>query len=220
MIQWVYEAASACRELDQVVVATDDSRIYDVVESFGGTAMMTSTDHQTGTDRLVEVASRMEEYQIVVNIQGDEPGIESDLISGVIALKKENPHWEVTTAARPFQEKEDVNDPNRVKVVFGNDGRALYFSRSPIPYFRSRPEGLRSYLHLGIYAYDSSYLMGFNKLPGSPLERAEMLEQLRVLENGGTVGVHVVSHSLPGVDTPEDLEKMTNLFQARGMFDE
>ncbi len=215
MIQWVHAAALACREIDTVVVATDDERVHDAVRGFGGQAIMTASDHATGTDRLVEVARALPDFNLVVNIQGDEPGIEPDLIDGVVRLKRERPEYAVTTAARPFHIDEDPRDANRVKVVLSRGGRALYFSRSLIPFPRN-PPGPPVYLHLGIYAYHREFLLGFPGLPASPLERAESLEQLRVLENDAAIGVFLVPDSLPGVDTPADLERMARLLTERG----
>ena len=150
-----------------------------------------------------------------MNIQGDEPGIEPDLIDGVVRLKRDRPDLAVTTAARPFSADENPDDPNRVKVVLSRGTRALYFSRSRIPFERNTTD-LPVYLHLGIYAYDRPFLLDFPKLPPSALERSESLEQLRVLENDASIGVHLVAGSLPGVDTPEDLEKMEAALKAQG----
>ncbi len=218
MIQWVFEAAKKARELDELIVATDDERIFQKVMEFGGKAMMTSPHHNTGSDRLVEAAAAFPDCGIVLNIQGDEPGLESELIDGIVALKKSKSSWPVTTAARPFQPHEDKNDPNRVKVVVGSNGRALYFSRSPIPYFRNEIE-YPTYLHLGLYAYDREFLFQFPDLPESNLEKAESLEQLRILDSGFDIGVHIVQTSTPGVDTPKDLEQVSQLFRLQGLLE-
>ncbi|MBI3396805.1 MAG: 3-deoxy-manno-octulosonate cytidylyltransferase [Spirochaetia bacterium] len=215
MVQWVYEAASKCPEVDRLVVGTDDERVREAVASFGGEVVMTSEKHKTGTDRLAEVAQHYKDYDTLVNIQGDEPGIEPELVSGVVQLKLEHPEWEVTTAARPFKDDEDPLVPNRVKVVLSRKNRALYFSRSLIPFPRNKA-GQTIYLHLGIYAYQRDFLMRFNTLPYSGLEATESLEQLRVLENDCTMGVHLVEGSLPGVDTPEDLQGLLRVFKAQG----
>ncbi len=214
MVQWVYEAAKQCQDLDRVVVATDDERIREAVEAFGGEVLMTSTEHRSGTDRLAEVADYYSDYQVIVNIQGDEPGIEPELIGGVARLKVKHPEWEVTTAARPFESGEDPLIPNRVKVVLSRKGRALYFSRSLIPFPRGKTEQ-PVYLHLGIYAYQRDFLLRFHTLPESLLEQTEMLEQLRVLENDFTIGVHICEGSLPPVDTPEDLQRIVGIFKKR-----
>jgi len=212
MVQWVYESAIKCSSLDHVVIATDHETVLDVAKRFGADCLMTSVNHKTGTDRLVETALKFPDYDLIVNIQGDEPGIEPDLIDGVVTLLRDRPEWDVTTAARPFGTGEDATVPDRVKVVFTRSRRALYFSRSLIPYPR-KPSGWTPHLHLGIYAYRREFLFRFHELPSSLLEESESLEQLRVIENDCSIGVHVVSTSLPGVDTPEDLQFIRSLLK-------
>jgi 3-deoxy-manno-octulosonate cytidylyltransferase (CMP-KDO synthetase) len=216
MVQWVYEAASRCPDLDKLIVATDDERVRDAVKSFGGEVLMTSEQHKAGSDRLAEAAEFYKDYDIVVNIQGDEPGIEPELISGVVQLLKEHPEWDVTTAARPFEDDEDPLIPNRVKVTLTRKLKVLYFSRSLIPFPRNKT-GHPVYLHLGIYAYRREFLLRFRTLPQSGLEDTESLEQLRVLENDFSMGAHLVKGSLPGVDTPEDLQKLISIFRKKGL---
>lgn len=216
MVQWVYEAASRCPDLDKLIVATDDERVRDAVKSFGGEVLMTSEHHKAGSDRLAEAAEFYKDYDIVVNIQGDEPGIEPELVSGVVQLLKEHPEWDVTTAARPFEDDEDPLIPNRVKLTLTRKSRVLYFSRSLIPFPRNKT-GHPVYLHLGIYAYRREFLLRFRTLPQSGLEDTESLEQLRVLENDFSMGAHLVKGSLPGVDTPEDLQKLVNIFRKKGL---
>lgn len=216
MIRRVYERASECKGIDKLVVGVDDERIREEVHSFGGEALMTSTDHSTGTDRIVEVAEFYPDYDIVVNIQGDEPGIDPALIHGVVELKKNSPAYAVTTGARPFHPHEDPLDPNRVKVALSHKKRALYFSRSLIPFPRNKIDH-PIYLHLGIYAYDREFLLHFHTLPYSSLEKTESLEQLRVVENDYEIGVHLVEDALPGVDTPDDLKKIIALFKTHGL---
>jgi len=220
MVQWVYEQASRCEALDRVVVATDDERIREAVEGFGGEALMTGENHQSGTDRLAEVADYYRDYDILVNIQGDEPGIDPELIAGVAKLKAERADWQVTTGARPFRKMENPLDTNRVKVVLSRSGRALYFSRSLLPFRRNKTD-LDVYLHLGIYAYQRDFLLRFHTLPASQLERTEGLEQLRVLENDFQIGVFVGEDLdvSPSVDTPEDLDTVRSLFKQRGLLD-
>lgn len=215
MVQWVYEAASQCGLLDKLVVGVDDERVREVVEGFGAECLMTSEKHKTGTDRLAEVADFYKEYDVIVNIQGDEPGIEPELVTGVVQLLLDNPGWEVATACRPFSDQEDPLEPNRVKVVLSKKNRALYFSRSLIPFPRNKTTH-PVYVHLGIYAYRRDFLMRFHTLPSSSLEEAESLEQLRVLENDFSVGVHIVNHSLPGVDTTDDLNNLLTIFKKMG----
>ncbi len=209
MIQWVYEAAMRSKLTDQLTVATDDKRIFDAVKKFGGNVVITSPDHATGSDRIIEAAGHFPDYGIIVNIQGDEPGIEPELIDGVIRLKKENPSFNVTTAARPFHAHENPESPDRVKVVFSVKKNALYFSRSLIPFPRNPHSSW--HLHLGIYAYERDFLMKFNSLAASPLEQAESLEQLRILENDGRIGVWITKNAMQGVDTPEDLENVSRI---------
>jgi len=216
MVQWVYEAASKCSDLDKLIVATDDERVRDAVKAFGGEVLMTSEHHKAGSDRLAEVAEFYKDYDIVVNIQGDEPGIEPELVTGVVQLLKEHPEWEVTTAARPFEDDEDPLIPNRVKVTLTKKSKVLYFSRSLIPFPRNKT-GHPVFLHLGIYAYRRDFLLRFRTLPQSGLEDTESLEQLRVLENDFSMGAHLVKGSLPGVDTPEDLQKLISIFKKKGM---
>ncbi|MDH5655125.1 MAG: 3-deoxy-manno-octulosonate cytidylyltransferase [Spirochaetia bacterium] len=214
MIQWVYESAKKCEILSKVVIAVDDQKVFDAVKEFGGECIMTSSSHKSGTDRLVEAASHYPDFDIYINIQGDEPGIEPELIEGVGRILIENSQWHAATAARPFHSDEDRTVPDRVKVVLSKKGKALYFSRSLIPYPRKQTEQ-DVYLHLGIYAYRKNFLLNFNSLPLSGLEDTESLEQLRILENDYDMGVYVAEDSLPGVDTKKDLENMIERFHSR-----
>lgn len=212
MIRYVYEATKAAKTVDRIIIATEDERVREVVESFGGECLITGEHHKSGTDRVAEVAGYYPEYDVVINIQGDEPGIEPELIDGVIKTKLMHPEWEVATAARPFQEHEDPLQPNRTKVVISKKNMALYFSRSLIPFPRN-PVPHTVYLHIGIYAYEREFLLHFSTLPRSLLEEVESLEQLRVLENDYSIGVFITEDSYPGVDTPEDLATITKIFQ-------
>lgn len=212
MIQWVYERscnASLCR----VVVATDDQRIMDTVHSFGGVAVMTSPHHQSGTERCAEVANTLQlaPDDVVVNIQGDEPYIQSEAID-LLVRQFQEPSVEIATLAKRFLPVEDPNNPNMVKVTFSNNGRALAFSRSPIPYYRNTEVPQVYYKHIGIYAYRYAVLREIVQLPLSPLENAEKLEQLRWLENDYTIRVVPCDYESVAIDTPEDLvraEQMT-----------
>ncbi|MCS7205678.1 MAG: 3-deoxy-manno-octulosonate cytidylyltransferase [Leptospiraceae bacterium] len=212
MIQYVYEAVRSAKMVDQIIIATEDERVREVVKGFGAECIITSEEHKSGTDRVAEVANLFPEYEIVVNVQGDEPGIEPSLIDGVILEKLQHPEWEVATAVRPFKENEDPLQPNRVKAVITKKRRALYFSRSLIPFPRNNLHHT-VYLHLGIYAYDRDFLLHFTTLPRSVFEEVESLEQLRVLENDYNIGVYITDDSLPGVDTPEDLKLITEIFR-------
>ena len=218
ILQRVHDAASRCPELDKIVIGTDDERIRESAASFGAEVLMTSEAHRTGTDRLAEVADYYKDYDVIVNIQGKFPGVASDLISGVVKMKLENEDVDVATAARPFRPDEDPLIPQKVKVALTRKHRALYFSRSMIPFPRHNTE-LPIYHHIGIYAYSRDFLMRFNTLPRSGLEETEQLELLRVLENDYSMGVHLVDDAMPGVDTPEDLQRLIGMFKSRGLLD-
>jgi 3-deoxy-manno-octulosonate cytidylyltransferase (CMP-KDO synthetase) len=215
MIQHVYEAARKARFLDQVYVATDDRRIADAVEKFGGRACMTSPDHHTGTDRVAEAVAGVE-ADIVVNIQGDEPLMEPVMLDEVVQPFIADPELPMCTLCTPILEEENLNNPNVVKVVFDLKGNALYFSRSLIPYPRKKVN-FQAYEHLGIYAYRKDFLMTYVRLPQTRLEINESLEQLRVLESGYRLKVVVTAQKYHGlsVDTQEDLEKVRQIIQAR-----
>ena len=206
MVQWTYENASRSKLLQEVLVATDDERIAKTVKSFGGLVAMTSSDHPTGTDRLIEVVSTYSQEMVVVNIQGDEPGIDPELIDGVVRLKLEHRDWEITTAACPIGEEAEKTDPNRVKVVISSQKKALYFSRSLIPSLFKKQ--VTVYKHLGIYCYEKNVLLNYNSLPESELEASESLEQLRALEAGLTIGVYVTKKAGLSVDTPGDIAQV------------
>ncbi len=212
MVQYVYESARKSKLIDRIIIATEDERVREVVEAFGCECLITSEDHKSGTDRIVEVAQILPEYNIIINIQGDEPGIEPALIDGVIQNKLNHPEWEVSTAVRPFEENEDPLQPNKVKAVITKKGKALYFSRSLIPFPRNNIS-YPIYLHLGIYAFERDFLLRFSTLPRSFLEDVESLEQLRVLENDFSIGVFIAENSLPPVDTTEDLEFIKSVFK-------
>lgn len=203
VIEHVYEKAAASKA-DAVLVAADDERVIKAVEKFGGKAVMTSPHHNSGTDRIYEAVAG-KDYDIIINVQGDEPLLPSSVIDELIDLMKAHPEYEMATVAVPAR-REEVADPNRVKVVFTAAGKALYFSRSVIPYLRDGGEDAGVYRHWGIYAYRKDVLSRFVSLPGSRLENCEKLEQLRALENGISIHVMLVNEleSL-GVDTPEDL---------------
>lgn len=205
MIQRVYERA-ASSNLDKVVVATDDLRIADAVMSFGGEALITSTAHPSGTDRCAEVAALngFEEYAFVVNIQGDEPGIDSALINAALELLRSDEQMQIATLAAEMDEAVQLADSNVVKVVFDQRQKALYFSRSQIPYVRGGGTAC-FYRHIGLYAFRRKALLQVARLPQGILEKAEQLEQLRWLEHGYPIGVAVVTHNAVSIDTPADL---------------
>ena len=221
LIQWVYESASSF--LDNVVVATDDKRILDAVIEFGGEAVMTSDQHRSGTDRCAEATEIMEyegcQSDVVINIQGDEPFTSKEQIN-LLMNAFIDPKVEIATLAGPIQNKEDLFDPNVVKVVKGRDGNALYFSRSTVPFIQHEDEenwfGKFKFLHhLGIYAYRCKTLMEITQMPQSSLEKAELLEQNRWLENGKNIHVCLADQINLGIDTPEDLEKAKKIIADR-----
>jgi 3-deoxy-manno-octulosonate cytidylyltransferase (CMP-KDO synthetase) len=207
LIQHVYEQ-SAQAKCDSVIVATDDSRIFSAVESFGGRAVMTRGDHPSGSDRVAEVAAKLD-ADVIVNIQGDEPLFDpanADLLSDLL---KQDPTAGVATLATPIRDRETYLSPHCVKVVCDDTGRALYFSRSPIPMIRDGEPDFamtppRFLLHLGVYAYRRDVLLKLAKSPPHPLETLEKLEQLRLIGAGGTIRVGVVANAHRGVDTPGD----------------
>jgi 3-deoxy-manno-octulosonate cytidylyltransferase (CMP-KDO synthetase) len=212
LIQHVWERCRQCSRLDEILVATDDERIRDAVTAFGGTAVMTSPDHPTGTDRIAEAVRAVPAATHIVNVQGDEPLIDPALIDELAETMAADTTLDMATAANPLDPSDPaVSDPNVVKVVTALDGRALYFSRSPLPFFRNAAPGLPVLRHKGIYAYSRSFLERFVTWPPSPLETAESLEQLRALENGASIKVLLTTDTSPGVDTPEqaiEIERM------------
>lgn len=215
MIQHVYEKAAVVSEY--VFVATDDDRIYKAVTAFGGRAVMTSTAHRSGTDRCYEAYTKVREvlqrdFEVIVNVQGDEPFIIPQQIESLMARFQE-PEIEIATLAKPFEKNDEIFDPNKVKVVFSVKYTALYFSRNPIPYCRGveREDWLTKtpyYKHVGMYAYRPEILQAVTSIPQGVLEQAESLEQLRWLENGYTIAVSITDHESIGIDTPEDLKKI------------
>ena len=215
MIQHVYERASASGA-DEVFIATDEPKVFDAVTKFGGKCVMTSAHHQSGTDRIFEAVNSLEEKpEIVINVQGDEPLIPASVINELIKVMQDNPDLPMATVAVKL-DREYINDPNKVKVIFNKEHRAIYFSRAPIPFLREGGTAAQAYLHWGIYAYRFEALKRFVSLPCGTLENCEKLEQLRVLEDGMPIYVLLSDLQSVGVDTPEDLDeaekKMKELF--------
>ena len=210
VIQRVYEQVSSL--LDEVYVASDDERIFQAVESFGGRAVMTRTDHKSGTDRIEEAAEKIgSDADVIINVQGDEPFIQPSQIETLMHLF-DAPETQIGTLGKRFETIEGVENPNSPKIVTDNRGFALYFSRSPIPYVRGidRNLWLEAYpflKHLGIYAYRREVLREVTQLPQGRLEKAESLEQLRWLENGYRIRVGLTDVETVGIDTPEDLQR-------------
>ncbi|HEV8336471.1 MAG TPA: 3-deoxy-manno-octulosonate cytidylyltransferase [Candidatus Polarisedimenticolia bacterium] len=209
LIQHVYDRSAGARSLSRVLVATDDERIAAAVRAFGGEAVLTSEEHRSGTDRLAEVARRVES-PIYVNIQGDEPLVDSRDIDALVEDLRSNPSVDMATLRSPVSRREDRENPNVIKVVCGADRNALYFSRSPIPH-RSDGEATGTFRHHGLYAYRREFLLRISAEPPGTLETMERLEQLRVLESGGKIRVLDALGNSIGVDTPEDLEKVRRL---------
>lgn len=214
LTEHVYHRAAAAKSISEVWVATDDERIRDAVHAFGGQALMTRADHNSGTDRIAEAAARLE-ADIVVNVQGDEPMLDPAEIDKVVAPFRERPELVMTTAAVPITVPGDVADPNAVKVVLDREGYALYFSRLPIPFYRTGGDGPH-WKHLGLYGYRKEFLLQYASLPPTPLEQAERLEQLRVLENGYRIFCVLCERDAIGVDTPEDLARARELMEGTG----
>lgn len=227
MIMHVVERASRARLVSEVIVATDDERIFEAVHKHGGEARMTSPSHTSGTDRVAEVAATLD-ADFIVNVQGDEPLIDPSTIDAAIQplLDDDTGLLMVSSTSEPITEVEDVFNPSVVKVVCEPDGYALYFSRSPIPYvrpadgltleesLRANPDLLSNYRkHSGLYAYRAEFLQQFAKMQPSPLERLEALEQLRAIENGFDIRIVEVEHRSIGVDTQQDYERVKRLIE-------
>ena len=210
LIQHTFEAANSSSKASSVIVATDNQSIVDEVESFGGSAVMTDPDHTCGTNRIAEVAQSLTDVEIVVNVQGDEPEITGEAIDLAIELLENNPECMVSTLAAPIRDKRLIDDPNCVKVVFDTNGRALYFSRSPIPFARDWNDSMLAesppnwFQHIGLYAYRRQFLLDISSFPSCRIHEIESLEQLRFLQAGYTIQVGQIDHAFPGIDTPED----------------
>ncbi len=210
MIQRVYQQAAKARLPQAVLVATDSPLVVEAVQAFGGQVMLTREDHPTGTDRLAEVAQAYPEVDVIINVQGDEPMIDPQIIDRLAQAFLDEPGLLMATMKVPMRE-EDYQDPACVKVVCDQQGYALYFSRSLVPYPRNKPADYVVYKHVGIYAYQRDFLLRYASLAPTPLERAESLEQLRALENGYRIKVLAGDFQGIGVDTPEDLARVNAL---------
>ncbi len=210
VLEHTYFAARESKLADEVIVAADDAEIFAAVESFGGCVEMTSADHPSGTDRVAEVAGRHPDFDIVVNVQGDEPELPGAAIDRAITMLVEDQLAQVSTLATPISSLGQLNDPACVKVVFDHQRRAMYFSRSPIPAAKVWDDNLLKvtpaifWQHIGLYAYRQKFLAGYSGLTKSPLEQTESLEQLRVLQAGLTISVGQIDHPIAGIDTAED----------------
>jgi 3-deoxy-manno-octulosonate cytidylyltransferase (CMP-KDO synthetase) len=222
LVQRVYEQTIKAQRLDKVIVATEDTRILEAVEAFGGDAMLTSPDCATGTDRVAEVA-RAYDCELVLNIQGDEPLMRPEMIDQLIEGMQSDPKCVMGTLARKLESAANLDNPNVVKVALAQNGNALYFSRSRIPFVRDAKTGDpqewltlgKFYKHLGIYAFRREFLFKFVQLPQSELEKTEKLEQLRALENGFSIKVLITPHDSIGVDRPEDVQLVEEILKSQ-----
>ncbi len=222
MVQWVLERCRQAKLADQILVATDDQRICQAVTAMGEKAEMTGTNHQSGTDRVAEIAARHPETTWFINVQGDEPDISPSLIDGVAtALRESSTDGIIVTARSPIRSAASLRSPHVVKIVTDLNGQALYFSRSPIPHNRSIPADEQSFSnpiywkHIGIYGYHRSFLQRLPELQSGKLEKIESLEQLRWLENGYRIEVIDTNYHSHGIDTPEDLERLAENWKTK-----
>jgi 3-deoxy-manno-octulosonate cytidylyltransferase (CMP-KDO synthetase) len=216
LLQRVWERCRQAKNLDLVIIATDDMRIAEAAFDWGAEVALTSRRHQSGTDRVAEVVRNAKQFAFVINIQGDEPLIDPHLIDRLVEKFHSDRKIDIVTAAHSFENSADASSPHQVKVVVDAVGRALYFSRAAIPFPRS-PSKIRYLRHQGIYGFRRDALLQFVKWKRGPLERAESLEQLRALENGVNVHVLLTKHGSPGVDTPADAEALERkLARAKG----
>lgn len=216
MIQRVYEQCQKSKLLDQVIVATDDQRIFDHVKDFGGEVLMTSPQHATGTSRCAEVATHFSDAEIIVNIQGDEPTINPEQIDELLEISGHG----IATQAKKIEQHKNLFDPNVVKVVFDKHQNALYFSRQAIPHVRAlAPHQWTNqhtyYRHIGLYSFDRKTLLNLDALPASALEQMESLEQLRWLDNGIQIKVGVTAYESLSIDVPEDAQKVRQILEAQ-----
>ncbi len=214
LVQHVWERCLQCREVDDIVIATDDERIVTAGTAFGARVVLTSPAHPSGTDRIAEAAGLFPGHGILINVQGDEPLISPRLIDRLAATLRQQPDIPMITAAAPIREPGLTADPNVVKVVLDDQGDALYFSRSPLPYFRNEVACLEPLRHLGIYGFQRDFLLRFVSWPPAALEKAESLEQLRALAHGIRIRVLLTEDLSPGVDTPEQARAIESRLQS------
>lgn len=218
MIEHVYRRAAAASSVSRVIVATDDRRILDAVHRFGGEAVMTASSHQSGTDRLAEVAATLD-GDLIVNVQGDEPLLAPDTIDAAVSAFAEatadKAPLDMSTLRRRITDLSELQNPNVTKVVVDQGGFAMYFSRAPIPFTRPGQPGAAAWAHIGLYVYRRACLLRVAALPQTAMERAEALEQLRALEHGIRIKAVETTHETIGVDTPDDLERVRELLDPR-----
>lgn len=222
LIQRVYERAMAASRLERVIVATDDERIRDTVLGFGGEAVMSPPSLPTGSDRVARVLEDLDlDHDVILNLQGDEPLIDPTDLDRLVEAFDEHPSSQMASLMAPLHEETDVHDPNQVKVVVDHNNTALYFSRNPIPYWRRKEDvdwahrPANYWLHLGVYAFERTTLQRYACWPRSMLENTESLEQLRALEHGVRIRMVTTSHPWPGVNTPEDVERVVRAIRSR-----
>lgn len=219
MIQWVYQRAGQASCIESVHVATDDSRIRDAVQDFGGKVIMTSTQCRSGTDRVAEAAQRLNlsGNDVVVNVQGDQPLVDPRSVNALVGPLQKDPSVTMSTLAFVIADPREISDPKDVKVAFDNNGDALYFSRATIPHGRDERHGYPVYKHLGVYGYRCDFLECFRNLAPGRLEEIEKLEQLRALEQGYRIRVVVTPHDSPEVDLPVDIRRIEGKMAAMGL---
>ena len=208
LLRHVWERCLRARNLGSVIIATEDMRIANAAFDWGAEVALTSLHHQSGTDRIAEVVCNAKQYALVINIQGDEPLLDPDLIDQMVKRLRSDPKIDIVTAAHPFENPAEASSPHQVKVVVDLHGNALYFSRAAVPFPRDRSSPVKYLRHQGIYGFRRRTLLQFVKWKPTPLERAESLEQLRALENGVKVHVLVTKHGSPGVDTLADAKAL------------
>ena len=204
LLRHVWERCQNASSLESVIVATDDMRIAEAAFAWGAEVSLTNPRHRSGSDRIAEVAAKLRGVSHIINVQGDEPLIDPKLINQLAKKMQRDPKIEMITAAHPFENSADAQSPHQVKVVLDRDQRALYFSRSAIPFAREATAAVSYYRHQGVYGYKRELLLRFVRWAPTPLEKAEALEQLRALENGVNIHVVVTKSGSPGVDTPDD----------------
>jgi 3-deoxy-manno-octulosonate cytidylyltransferase (CMP-KDO synthetase) len=214
MVQRTYEAAITCPDIDKVVVATDNQAIIDVLKAAGGEAVMSPEALETGSDRVAFVAEQFPDYDVVINLQGDEPFMKGEMLSTLIKPFKQDDSVNMATLGSPLHFESQHQDPNIVKVLYDFHGDAIYFSRSPLPYFRQSAKNVAENInvlhHMGVYAYRKDFLRQYTRLPQTPMEIAEALEQLRAIEHGFKIRVCKVPHRTLEINTPEELERAQN----------
>ena len=215
LIQHVWERCRRCRHIGSIIIATDDDRIAAAAREFGAQVCLTSPDHQSGTDRIAEAARTLPDATHIINVQGDEPLISPALVDELAARMIADSSIGMITAVHALHDPALLDNPNIVKCVMSRDGRALYFSRSRIPYPRSPAPGLTHWRHMGIYGFSRAFLEQFVAWEPSPLEMTEALEQLRALENGASIHVVITDHDSPGIDTPEQAREVESLIAQR-----